>query len=100
MSSKPLQRIKSLLDSLPIRDIPLGYKFYEERDFESLRDLVDSALIRTRRNIATSKSIEYLSVNLDNLRTLKSEVDFYLEGLMIENPEGDSELYKELMEYL
>ncbi len=39
--SKVLSRIASLISSLPERDIPLGLNFLKERDFDSLKALVD-----------------------------------------------------------
>lgn len=83
MSNKNLlDKIKELIPSLPNRDIQLGYDFLNKRDFESLKDLVDSAIYKVEKNIKrdTSKE-EYTKVNLDELIELKLEVSVYLNQL-------------------
>lgn len=78
----PIERIKVLIDSLPKKDIPLGYKFLSERNFESLKELVDSAIYKIEKNLKTDNpKEEYLKINLDNLDVLKAEVDLYLAML-------------------
>ena len=46
--SEPVERMKALMCSLPERDLPLGYKFLNERDFDSLKELIDSAIYKVR----------------------------------------------------
>lgn len=99
--STSTQRIKSLLDSLPKRDISIGDKFISIRDFESLKELVDSALYKTEKNILSEKpKKEYLEVDIDRLKSLKAEVDAYI--LLLDPNFGifddDSEL-EEMEEY-
>lgn len=68
-----------LMGSLPERDIPLGYEFLNKRDFDSLKELVDSAIYKVKKNLKTyNPKEEYLRVNLEDLSRLKSEVDSYL----------------------
>ena len=82
--SEPIERMKSLMDSLPEKDIPLGYKFLNERKFDSLKELVDSALYKARKNLKSDNPREeYLKVNLEDLSRLKSEVDMYIVQLEI-----------------
>ena len=65
--------------SLPERDIPLGHKFLNERSFDSLKELVDSAIYRVRKSLKSDNpKEEYLKVNLEDLNRLKSEVDMYI----------------------
>lgn len=80
--SKVLSRIASLISSLPERDIPLGLNFLKERDFDSLKALVDSALymVKKSRNDDNPRE-EYLKVNLIELRKLKTEIDAYVAQL-------------------
>ena len=81
--SESVERMKALIDSLPERDIPLGHKFLSERNFESLKELVDSAIYKVKKSLKTDNpKEEYLKVNLEDLSRLKSEVDLYL--VMIE----------------
>lgn len=77
--SKRVDKIYSLIENLPNKDIKLGYKFLEERDFESLKDLIDSAIYKIKSNLITNQiKEEYLDVDLDLLTSLKAEVDVYL----------------------
>lgn len=77
--SKRVDKIYSLIKNLPNKDINLGYKFLEERDFESLKDLVDSAIYKIKSNLVTNQiKEEYLDIDLDLLTSLKAEVDVYL----------------------
>ena len=86
--SEPVERIKALMDSLPEKDIPLGYKFLNERDFDSLKELVDSAIYKVKKSIKSDNPREeYMKVNLEDLDVLKSEVDMYIIQLKI--PEDD-----------
>ena len=86
--SNPVKRMKALMCSLPERDIPLGHKFLNERSFDSLKELVDSALYKVRRSLKSDNpKEEYLKVNLEDLNRLKSEVDMYI--VQWEIPEDD-----------
>lgn len=83
--STPTQRISSLLKYIPAKDIPYATKFFNERDFESLRDLVKSDI-----HILKKKKDESLDEQIDFLRELKSEVDAYLLMIGLEE-EGEDE---------
>lgn len=75
------------MDSLPERDIPLGNRFLSDRNFESLKELVDSAIYKIKKNLRTNNPREeYLKIDLEDLSKLKLEVDLYLS--MIELREG------------
>ena len=77
--SEPVKRMKALMCSLPERDIPLGHKFLKERDFDSLKELIDSAIYKVRKSLKSDNpKEEYLKVNLEDLSRLKSEVDMYI----------------------
>ena len=84
--SEPVERMKALIDSLPERDIPLGHKFLNERDFDSLKELVDSAIYKVKKSLKSDNPRdEYMKVNLEDLNMLKSEVDMYI--IQLEIPE-------------
>ena len=91
-SKNPVDRIRDLLPSLPESDIGLAKKFLDSRDFESLQLLVDSSIVRVIRGRArVNVKEEYLKANLEDMRSLKSEVDSYyifLESLY-ENQESN-----------
>ena len=85
--SEPVERMKILMDSLPERDIPLGHKFLNERDFDSLKELVDSAIYKVKKSLKSDNPREeYMKVNLEDLNMLKSEVDMYI--IQLEIPEN------------
>ena len=94
--SEPVERMKALMDSLPERDIPLGHKFLNERDFDSLKELVDSAIYKVKKSLKSGNpKEEYMKVNLEDLNMLKSEVDMYIIQLKI--PEDD--MYDEDLDF-
>lgn len=80
--SRQLSRITALISSLPEKDTSLGFNFLRERDFDSLKALVDSALYKVKksRNDENPRE-EYLKVNLTELRKLKTEIDVYVAQL-------------------
>lgn len=78
MDSNSIERIKSLIPSLPSRDVDLGYKFLEKRDFESLNDLVSSAIYKVKKNLKTGNpKEEYINLDMDSLEKLQLEVQDY-----------------------
>lgn len=78
MYSNSIERIKSLIPSLPKKDVDLGYKFLEKRDFESLNDLVSSAVYKVKKNLRTSNpKEEYVNLDMDSLEKLQYEVQDY-----------------------
>lgn len=82
--------MRSLLKHLPRRDQSLGEQFIQNRQFESLQELIDSAIYKTKKNISSDNPRqEYLEVDLDELRRLKSEVDVYVSQLDLPNNEED-----------
>ena len=86
--SEPVERMRALMNSLPEKDIPLGYKFLNKRDFDSLKELVDSAIYKVKKSQKSDNpKEEYKKVNLEDLDVLKSEVDMYI--IQLEIPEDD-----------
>lgn len=79
-----VERIKGLTHHLPEGDDNLAVRFIEVRDFESLKELVDSAIIRTKRSVVSiNPSEKCTKVDLDALRELKASVDEYVDQLDI-----------------
>ncbi len=84
----PVNRMETLMISLPKKDIPLGYKFLKERNFDSLKELIDSAIYKVRKNLKSGNpKEEYAKINLEDLSRLKSEVDMYI--VQLEIPENN-----------
>ena len=97
----PTQRIKSLLQYLPSKDIPLGERLLEKRDIEQLKMLIDSALYLTKKNQVKEEIPEkYRLINAEKLEELKSEVDNYhsLLANIFEEEEYESELDGEIFD--
>ena len=94
-----IERINNLINSLPKRDIPIGFAYLDCRDFDSLQELIDSAIIRTKKNIhSDNPKEEYINVDLDNLNELKAEVDTYsvqLNGFYNDINDMDNYSYEE-----
>ncbi len=87
-----VERMKSLINTLPKSDQPLGNEFINTRQFESLQELVDSAIQRTRRNVnSVTPKEEYLEVDMWELKKLKAEVDVYVEQLRLPELEENYE---------
>lgn len=94
-----VERMRKLLYSLPKSDIALGEQFIQSRDFESLKDLVDSAIYKVRKHKARKDEEggvppkqEYLDVDLTELSNLKAEVDVYLTQLEVPSNEWEEDL--------
>jgi hypothetical protein len=76
--SSAVNRIESLLQYLPQKDIPYAQTFLIYRDFDSLKEIVDSALQKVKRNLKKENpKEEYLQLSIEDLSRLKSEVDNY-----------------------
>lgn len=92
--STPVSRIKSMIDALPKKDIPFGFKFLEKRDFDSLKELVDSAIYKINKNLLSSNpKEEYINIDLERLNTLKSEIDSYILQIDIEDYDNNDDFY-------
>lgn len=85
--STSVERINLLLSHLPDKDIKLGNKLLQERNFEGLEELVDSAICKIKKNlISTNPKEEYLKIDFEELNKLKLEIDNYITYL--EPPES------------
>jgi hypothetical protein len=83
-----LTDIGRLIYALPTKDIELANKFIRERNFEFLQDLVNSAVYKVKRaKTIGDVSSPLMSVDIDNLLSLKSTVDIYCMRLGIYDPE-------------
>lgn len=93
---EPVERMRNLTKCLPKNDIALAQRFIDSRDFESLQELVDSAIIKVRKSLrGDNPKEEYLSLDMDELTKLKAEVDCYVEQLTLPNNEEDNYEWEE-----
>ena len=73
MESPQVQRIRKLIPSLPEKDIPIGNKLLEARNWEELQNLVSSAIVKMER--ATSKGDnKYANIDLPSLYDLQASI--------------------------
>lgn len=86
-----VDRMKNLAHHLPNGDESLAMSFIAQRDFESLQELVDSAIFKAKKSLKSDNpKREYLELDMDELTRLKAEVDCYVEQLTLpNNEEGD-----------
>ena len=82
---KAIDNIRALSRQLPARDRKLASRFIEDRDFDELKHLVISAIIKTRHNISSeAPKDEYLAVDLTSLEQLNVKIDEYRSQLIDE----------------
>lgn len=70
MESPQIRKIRKLIPSLPEKDIPIGNKLLEARDWEELQNLVCSAIKKVERANAAEES-RYSNIDLDSLYRLQ-----------------------------
>lgn len=77
---KAIERIKNLVKTLPEKDRKLAYKFIDTRQFESLYELVNSAIYITRKaHKEKLEGVEYLDVA--EMTVLQSEIINYIDRM-------------------
>ena len=88
MKVNEIDKIKELLKALPDKDIPKGEKFLNNRNWESLKELINSAIVRINRSIVKDlPEIDLRYVNVDKLWQLKETVDYYVDTILHEDIE-------------
>lgn len=80
MESPQVQKIRKLISSLPEKDIPIGNKLLEARDWEELQNLVSSAIVKIEK--ANDKgSDKYTNIDIGSLYDLQAAIpDTYNYG--------------------
>lgn len=77
MESPQVQRIRKLIPSLPEKDIPIGNKLLQARDWEELNNLVSSAIVRVEK--ATAKGNDkYANADIGSLYDLQASIPLSL----------------------
>lgn len=73
MESPQVQKIRKLISFLPEKDIPIGNKFLEARDWGELQNLVSSAIVKIER--ANNKgSDKYTDIDIGSLYDLQAAI--------------------------
>lgn len=90
-----LETIKPLIQHLPHKDIAHALKFMELKDIESLKQIVDSAIYKIKKEKLAEDFITRRTDECVNcLETLKAEVDEYyfsIENTRIREADEDDE---------
>lgn len=73
---QPVERMRRLIKSLPVRDRELSNVLLNRRKFEDLWDIVTSAIYKVRKN-----GEKYPEANLADMNVLKSELSSYMDQL-------------------
>ena len=80
MKTPPLETIKSLVPSLTAKDQKIAERLILLRDYEGLKELVDSAIIRAKKSLnSDSPKEEYLQLDLEQMSELQIAVNNYLK---------------------
>lgn len=78
----PIEKIKSLINNLPSKDVVLANKFIDNHNYDSLYELVDSSITRVEKNLESSNpKEEYENIDIDSLIDLRYEISNYLNLL-------------------
>ena len=86
--STPVKKITNLIKYLPYKDIAIAEKFLKTRQFENLKEIVDSDIYKVIKDRKKEESIQkYIHIDLDALYSLQSELSAYLLLLGINNEE-------------
>lgn len=93
--SQPLHKIRELIKELPGKDSELCKRFLDERNFESILEIVESDIYKAKQKadpmelLEESNEIDIISKLLE----LKSNLDEYMSYLYI--PDNSDDLYED-----
>ena len=84
--SKQIESIRRLIRELPKNDDLLGLKFLNNRNFQSLLELVNSDiyLVQVEQDKEEPRD-KYKNINIDSLLELKAEILEYMSYIDIPN---------------
>lgn len=86
-----LDTIKALISNLPEKDIKYANKFITERRILDLKELVDSVIVIVEKKRSSENCPEeYKTINIEELNSLKAEVDSYYSCIY-----GDEDLIED-----
>ena len=92
--SQPLYTIRKLIEELPGKDSTICNKYLEERNFECIREIVESDIYKARQRADPLELLEEDSEannHIDKLLELKSALDEYISYLEV--PDNSNDLY-------
>lgn len=88
-----ISQLRKLIWCLPKGDSELANNFLNVRDFESLLDLVSSAIYKVKKYRGSDK---YSEVDLKSMYILKSELILYMDQLSIPDNIDEDENIEEI----
>lgn len=78
MAKTAVDRMKDLVDCLPVRDRAFANKFIAERRFQDLYDIIKSDIIKFER-LSEEERLSRTDVNIDKMNDFLAEVISYLD---------------------
>ena len=92
---QPLNKIKRLSQSLPVRDIKFAEQYIKSREFDKLLEIVESDIYMVQQNkLVEHPKEKFANINLEELLGLKSAVDEYMSFLEIpDSSDNDDWMY-------
>lgn len=94
--SQPLYIIRKLIKELPRKDSTICEKYLEERNFEYIREIVESDIYKARQKADPFELIEEgseINNHIDKLLELKGALDEYMSYLEV--PDNSDDLYED-----
>jgi hypothetical protein len=79
METPKIRQLRKLILNLPEKDIPACNRYLENRDYESMQQVVDAAIKRVKKD-----EEKYVDIDLDSLYVLQSEltiINLYEESI-------------------
>lgn len=78
MVKTAVDRMKDLVDCLPVRDRAFANKFITERRFQDLYDIIKSDIVKFER-LSEEERLNRTDVNIDKMNDFLAEVISYLD---------------------
>lgn len=97
--SSPIQKIKELIPYLPEGDIRFAQKYLDKKDYDSLKDLTWSALLRLEKAFQRGTIPDkYRGIDIDKVRELALECNEYYYLIYPEELEVEDDFYDDEVE--
>lgn len=96
--NQPLYIIRKLIKELPGKDSTICEKYLQERNFECIREIVESDIYKARQKMIIQDLPEDsvgIDSHIENLLELKSALDEYMSYLEI--PDNSDDLYEDCL---
>lgn len=94
--SQPLNIIRQLIKELPGKDSAICEEYLQDRNFECIREIVESDIYKARQKIDSLELLEGepdTNNHIDKLLELKGALDEYISYLEV--PDNSDDLYED-----